>query len=139
MRRVVASSVLETTDESHPDLLVNLTSDTWFGDSSAAELHLALASLRAVEHRRELVRVTNDGVTAVVEPTGEVTQRLPRRKQGAAVFLVRWLSDSTPFDTVGDAPWWVALALMLVCSFVTAPKRVAGKGEVARETRRPSA
>lgn len=111
-----------TAERSAPELLVNLTSDAWFGSSPAAELHLALASLRAVEHRRQLLRVTTDGVTALVEPTGEVTQRLPRGEPASSVFLVRWLSGGTPFEAVGDVPWWIVALLLFAGLLVNAPK-----------------
>ncbi len=55
-----------------PELLVNMTNDAWFGDTTEPWEHLALAQLRAVEHRRYLVRGTNSGVSAVVDPVGRV-------------------------------------------------------------------
>ena len=54
------------------NLLVALTSDAWFGDSAAPYQHLAVASLRAIENRRDLVRVTNTGVSAHIDPIGRV-------------------------------------------------------------------
>lgn len=53
-------------------LLVNISNDAWFGNSSAPMQHLHLAVLRAVEQRRTLVRATNTGVSAVILPTGVV-------------------------------------------------------------------
>ncbi len=55
-----------------PDLLVNITNDAWFGDTAEPWEHLALAQLRAVEHRRYFVRGTNSGVSAVIDPVGRV-------------------------------------------------------------------
>ncbi len=54
-------------------LLVNLTNDSWFKRSSEARQHLALAAFRAVETRRPLVRATNTGISALVEPDGRIT------------------------------------------------------------------
>ncbi|MEW6221046.1 MAG: apolipoprotein N-acyltransferase, partial [Thermodesulfobacteriota bacterium] len=53
-----------------PNLLVSLASDAWFGASSAPVQHLALASFRAIETRRDLVRATNTGVSAIIDATG---------------------------------------------------------------------
>jgi apolipoprotein N-acyltransferase len=55
-----------------PHLLVNLSNDAWFGDTHEPHQHLALAKLRAVEHHRALVRATNSGVSAVIDPAGRV-------------------------------------------------------------------
>ena len=52
------------------DLLVNLTNDAWSRTVSAETQHFVAAKLRAVENRRVLVRATNGGVTAAVDPWG---------------------------------------------------------------------
>jgi apolipoprotein N-acyltransferase len=54
------------------NLLVSLVSDSWFGDSPGARFHLAVSSLRAVETRRDLVRATNTGVSAIFGATGQI-------------------------------------------------------------------
>ncbi|MBX3233951.1 MAG: apolipoprotein N-acyltransferase [Labilithrix sp.] len=108
---ILYDAFARSVDATRPELLVNLTSDAWFGDSPGAELHLALARSRAVEHGRQLLRVTNDGVSALVEPTGEVTTRLPPHQALAARVRVRWTVDETWFRTVGDGLGWSALAI----------------------------
>lgn len=58
-----------------PHLLVNLTNDAWFGETSEPWEHLALSVFRAVEMRTDLVRAVNTGVSAYVDATGRVYQR----------------------------------------------------------------
>jgi apolipoprotein N-acyltransferase len=91
-----------------PDLIVNLTNDAWFGDSTAAVSHLALAKFRAVEHRRYLVHATNSGVSAFVDPTGRATGLTPMLEAATAVGTLRWMHARTVYERVGDAPWWLA-------------------------------
>jgi apolipoprotein N-acyltransferase len=55
-----------------PELLVNITNDAWFGDTTEPWEHLALAKFRAIEHRRFLIRSTNSGVSAIIDPMGGV-------------------------------------------------------------------
>ena len=57
-----------------PNLLVGIASDAWFGGSAAPWQHLALASFRAIETRRSLVRCTTTGVSAYIDATGCVRQ-----------------------------------------------------------------
>ena len=100
-----------------PELLVNLTSDAWFRDSAGPDLHLELASLRAVEFRRFLLRATTTGVTSLVSPTGRVTWQLPVGRPATGVVDAHWLNGVTPYERFGDRPW-VAL-LLASLAFVT--------------------
>ncbi|WP_428266550.1 apolipoprotein N-acyltransferase [Haliangium sp.] len=56
----------------HPHLLVNLTNDTWFGDTAEPWQHLALAVYRAVELRADLVRAVNTGPSGMIDAAGRV-------------------------------------------------------------------
>jgi apolipoprotein N-acyltransferase len=56
----------------HPNLLVNLTNDAWFGDTSEPWEHLASSVFRAVEMRLDLVRAVNTGVSAFIDSTGRI-------------------------------------------------------------------
>jgi apolipoprotein N-acyltransferase len=59
----------------HPHLLVNVTNDAWYGDTSEPWQHLALSVFRAVEARTDLVRAVNTGVSAFIDASGRVTSR----------------------------------------------------------------
>jgi apolipoprotein N-acyltransferase len=109
-----------------PELLVNITNDAWFGATAEPWQHLALAQLRAVEHRRFLVRSTNSGVSAVVDPVGRLVTNSEVRdvQQGSftsadtLLATVRWMKSGTIYEVVGDAPWWVLSALAVAAAFV---------------------
>ena len=57
------------------EVLVNITNDTWFGDSAAPHQHLMMARMRAVENHRYLLRAANSGISAVIDPVGRVLSR----------------------------------------------------------------
>jgi apolipoprotein N-acyltransferase len=59
----------------HPHLLLNITNDSWFGDTTEPWEHLGLSVFRAVEMRTDLVRAVNTGVSAYVDATGRVTAK----------------------------------------------------------------
>ena len=56
-------------------LLVNVSNDAWFGDSTAPHQHLEIARMRALEAGRWLMRSTNNGVSALIDPHGRVVAR----------------------------------------------------------------
>jgi apolipoprotein N-acyltransferase len=99
---------------SSPHLLVTLANDAWFGDSHEPWLHLGLARLRAVEQRRYLVRATNSGLSAVVDPAGRLVVRSGLFTRENLRAAVRPLAAVTPYARLGDWPGWAALALTLL-------------------------
>lgn len=58
--------------EAGANLLVNISNDAWFGRSSAPRQHLDLAVLRAVEQERAIIRATNTGISAAIDPRGRI-------------------------------------------------------------------
>jgi apolipoprotein N-acyltransferase len=96
-----------------PHLIVSLANDAWFGDSQEPWIHLAVARLRAVEHKRFLVHATNSGVSAVVDPFGRVIAQaglLTRENLRATVGL---RDAQTVYARLGDWPGWLGLAIAL--------------------------
>ncbi len=108
-------------------LLVNITNDAWMGDTSFAPLHLAIASLRAVENRRYLVRAAATGISAVVDPFGRTIAEIPAFTRGVRTVGVRALTDTTFYTRYGDV-------FALACAVATAALLVAGRPR--RRTRR---
>jgi apolipoprotein N-acyltransferase len=105
------------------ELLVNMTIDTWFGDSIAPWEHLGLAQLRAVEHRRYLVRATNSGVSAVVDAAGRVTKHGKMFTRETFVAPVRLMASTTLYEIVGDAPFWLGAAAVGGMALLRRPRR----------------
>ncbi len=53
-------------------LIVTLSNDSWLDDGAGARLHLIVSAFRSIEARRPQVRATTTGVSAVIDPTGEL-------------------------------------------------------------------
>jgi apolipoprotein N-acyltransferase len=112
-----------------PDLLVNLTNDAWFGDSTEPWIHLALAKMRAIEHRRFLVRATNSGVSAIVDPTGRVVVHGETFKEQSILGDARFMRATTVYGVVKDVPWYLATLAIAAMAFVRRPaRRLSRKG-----------
>jgi apolipoprotein N-acyltransferase len=142
---VVPSFVNKMMRKDPADLLVNITNDAWFGDSTEPWIHLALSKFRAIEQRRYLVRSTNSGVSAVIDPVGRVVRHSGTYRQEAIRSEIAWLQGRTVYRTLGDAPWWILTLAIFWMSFRQAPpwaKRVTAGGIKASadpENRAPSA
>lgn len=87
-----------------PSFWANLTNNAWFGDTSAPHLHHMAARLRAIETRRELVRVVNTGPSGHTLATGEDARRTGSFERASFIADVRMLEAETPWVRFGD---WV--------------------------------
>jgi apolipoprotein N-acyltransferase len=103
-------------------LLVNIANDAWFGDSIGPPQHLQIARVRAAEAGRYLLRATNTGVSAVVDPVGGVVDTLPSFEVGVLTATVRGHTGLTPYARWGNYP--VVLGALLVLGVVLALRKL---------------
>jgi len=99
-------------------LLVNVSNDAWFGDSIAPHQHLQIARLRAAEVGRYLLRSTNTGVTAIIDPSGRVVAQLPQFEPGVLEGSVQGFTGLTPYARWGNYPVVLGAILVLLGIFV---------------------
>ncbi len=90
-------------------VLMNLSNDGYFGDSAAREQHLSLVRMRAAENRRWILRSTNNGITAMIDPAGRITDRLPEYEETAADMRFGYRNDVTAYVNFGDWFAWMCL------------------------------
>lgn len=95
------------------DVLVNLSNDGWFFETSARQQHLLLARMRAAENRRWLLRVTNNGITASLDPAGRVMKTLPEFRELGGRLPFDTIASTTPYARQGDWFAWTALTVGL--------------------------
>jgi apolipoprotein N-acyltransferase len=94
-------------------LLVNVTNNAWYGDSTAPHQHLQIARMRALEAGRYLVRAANDGITAAIGPHGEIVARLPQFQEAVLRADVQPMIGLTPYARLGNYPVVIAAGLLL--------------------------
>jgi apolipoprotein N-acyltransferase len=110
----------------NPNLLVNLTSDSWFGAESEPWEHLALAVFASVELRVSMVRAVNSGVSALIDPNGRVVQksyandpyRNPRSADGVVVTAPWMPGGHTAYVAVGDWFAYLCMAALILMGLV---------------------
>jgi apolipoprotein N-acyltransferase len=96
------------------DVLVNITNDAWYGESSAPYQLLAMTAMRAVETKVPMVRVANTGISAVIDADGSITARTPLFKRGTEIEDVSWRPRRTVYTLVGDLFSEICFVLTLV-------------------------
>ncbi len=95
-------------------VLVTITNDAWYGDTSAPWQHFRAARFRAAENRRWLIRAAITGVSGVIGPDGSVRARLGIGQQGVIAHKVSGRKDLSPYTR---RPWLVPGACTLLAAF----------------------
>ncbi|GAA3766671.1 apolipoprotein N-acyltransferase [Terriglobus aquaticus] len=93
------------------DVLVNLSDDGWYGDTSAPFQHSNMARMRAIENRRWMLRDTNTGITESIDPYGNIRATAPRHQRLAAMLPFAFTNESTFYTRHGDLFAWLCVAL----------------------------
>jgi len=99
---------------SEATLLVNVSNVAWFGDSLAPSQHLQISRMRAIETGRTLLRATNTGMTAIVDPHGRVVGRLPQFTEGILSGEAQGYTGATPYVRWGNPPIVVACFALVI-------------------------
>lgn len=95
------------------DVMVNISDDGWYGDSSAPWEHLDMVRMRAIENHRWILRSTNTGVTASIDPHGRIVAQMERHQRGSISVPFSYVTGVTFYTRFGD---WLAW----VCTLVSA-------------------
>ena len=94
-----------------PAWMLNVTNDAWYGRSSGPYQHFAIARTRAVEEGLPLVRVANNGISAVVDPLGRVLARTDLDAIGYVDAALPASVARTPYASAGD---WMLVGLLIL-------------------------
>jgi len=106
--------------------LVNASNDAWFGDSFAPHQHLQIARARALESERWMVRATNTGITALIDPQGRIQAQAPAFQVTTLTGTIQPRTGHTPYTRWGNVPA-VSLALAgLVLAWILVRRRPRG-------------
>ncbi|MBW1988699.1 MAG: apolipoprotein N-acyltransferase [Deltaproteobacteria bacterium] len=115
---VIFPGLAKSAVQNGANLLVTITNDAWFGQSSAPYQHFSMAAFRAVENRRSLVRAANTGISGFVDPAGRVLGKTPIFVADARTRAVPLLAESTIYSARGDVFALACTALALASLLV---------------------
>ena len=95
-------------------LLVNISNDAWFGDSIAPHQHLQVSRMRSLEVSREMVRATNNGISAFIGPKGKVEKQSDQFVFARLSADLQPRSGSTPYVLFGNWPILLLSSIILI-------------------------
>jgi len=104
-------------------LLVNVSNVAWFGRSIAPGQHLQMSQARALETGRYMLRATNTGMTAIIEPDGRIAALAPPYTTTILAHAVRGYQGATPYVRIGNYGALALCALLLAGASLQAARR----------------
>lgn len=118
------------------EIIVTISNDAWFGNTSAPYQHLSMAVFRCIENRRYLLRSTTNGISAVATPCGEILYQSPYNKADQFMGSFKYIKHKTLFTCCGYLfPYFCLLAVAVY--FITIKFMLAAKvREVTRKIRK---
>jgi apolipoprotein N-acyltransferase len=105
--------------EQRPGLLINVTNDGWFGDTTGPWQHFHQARVRAVEEGLPIIRAANNGVSAIVDGQGRVVTMLSLNARGVIDSRIPASIAVPLYATAGDSTFVVLALIFLVAAVVT--------------------
>ena len=107
-----------------PEWLLNITNDAWYGVSAGPYQHLALVRIRAIEEGLPLVRVANNGVSAVIDPCGRVLYQLGLNDIGFIDFELPKAIMPTVYSRIRENAFWALLGMALIGAITLRRRRL---------------
>ena len=99
------------------DLIINISEDGWFGQSIGPKQHFVHGIFRAIESGKYLIRSSNNGITAIINPMGIVEQQLPLGKTGFVQLKEIRKIQPTIFSKYGNKIFGLLILLYIFLLF----------------------
>ena len=104
-------------DNSNFDYIINISEDGWFGNSVGPMQHFTHSIFRAIESGKYLVRSANNGIAAIINPTGFVEKKIPLGNSGYIDFSEKRVSNSTLFSQYGNKLFLIIILVYIFLIF----------------------
>ncbi|SDH66386.1 Apolipoprotein N-acyltransferase [Vibrio xiamenensis] len=114
---IIFSEQVRANVNDNTDFILTLSNDAWFGRSIGPLQHMQIAQMRALELGKPVIRSTNNGLTAVTDYRGQITDQLPQFETGVLRASVHSTSGQTPYHGWGSWPLYLFSVLALAIAW----------------------
>ncbi|WMY97316.1 MAG: apolipoprotein N-acyltransferase [Arsenophonus sp.] len=115
---IIFSKQIRDNFKKNTDILLTLSNDSWFGNSIGPHQHFQMARMRALELGRPLIRVSNNGITGIINANGQIKNILPQFISGILYSDIVGTIGETPYFYFGSLPIWLITLFFLIISIL---------------------
>lgn len=112
---VLFSKEISPKGEVRPEWILNLTNDAWYGNSTGPHQHLYISQVRAIEQGLPLIRVANNGISAVIDAKGRLVHKLGLNDVGFVDFALPKADTVTFYGLYGHI---ISLGMLILNALV---------------------
>jgi apolipoprotein N-acyltransferase len=106
---------LVRTSNQFADVIINVTNDAWYGNSSGPYQHLHISRVRAVENGIPMLRVGNNGISAIIDGYGRISSQLALNEIGIIDgFIPNKILSKTIYSSFGNLSSLLAILVVLL-------------------------
>ncbi len=118
--------------ENGAQILIICTNDGWFAFDVALKQHFAKAVIRAVENRRQVIQVSNSGITGSIDPYGRILKIIPVRTEQVSTLDLIPREGRTIYSKVGDIIIWFSVITVIVFLLFPGQRRLSKRRRIWR-------
>ena len=106
-------------DNTNVDVIINITNDSWYGNSSGPYQHFEISKIRAVENGLPMIRAANNGISAIIDPLGRIIGKIELDKvEILDGYMPLKLATSTFYSKWGNIALLICVLFVLIIEFI---------------------
>ena len=102
----------------HPDAIINITNDTWFGTTPGVYQHLDMVRRYAIESGVPVIRSNYSGISAFITSDGNIVSFMPVGQTGSMDGFV-WGAHTTPYRIIGRDLWMIFILMFSIFASIS--------------------
>ena len=106
------------------DFIINISEDGWFGNSIGPHQHFAHSIFRSIEEGKNIIRSTNNGISALIGPQGKILKKIESTQSGVIEINALKTNDETLFSKNGNNIFFYLLLFYIILFFFLKKKRI---------------
>ena len=100
------------------NIIINISEDGWFGNSIGPYQHFAHTVFRSIEYGKYTLRSANNGISAIVDPSGAILEKINLNKEGVISIKQIKKVDKTLFSELGNKMYFLMILLYIFLIFL---------------------